>query len=60
MSSHGEISVSVRSSLGVWKISRAQIICVQVVPHLAGVLITMSPGRKRKSSQRELSEIMER
>jgi hypothetical protein len=30
--------------------SNAQIICIQVVPDLGKVVITMSPGRKRKSS----------
>jgi hypothetical protein len=42
-------------SSGVWKISSAQIICIQVVPVLRRVLITMSPGRKRKPSHRPLS-----
>ena len=42
------------------KTSSAQIICVHVVPHFGGVLITMSPGRNSKPSQRALSAIMAR
>jgi hypothetical protein len=38
--------------------SRAQIICVHVVPHLGGVLMMMSPGRSSKPSQRLLSYIL--
>jgi len=35
--------------------SRAQIICVQVVPDFGGVLMMMSPSRNLKSFQRVLS-----
>ena len=55
MSSHGEIRAMGRSSSTCLKTSRLQMRCIQVVPHLAGVVITMSPGRKAKSSQRALS-----
>ncbi len=41
--------------LRVWKTRSAQIICIQVVPLLDRVLMTMSPCRKGKSSQRPLS-----
>jgi hypothetical protein len=51
-SSHGETWSSGRSNVALLKISRAQIICSQVVPHFAGVLITMSPGRNTNPSQR--------
>jgi hypothetical protein len=37
--------------------SSAHIICVHVVPHLGAVLMTMSPGRNSKASQRALSII---
>jgi hypothetical protein len=40
---------------GVPNTSRAQIICVQVVPLFSGVLITTSPSRNAKPSQRALS-----
>jgi len=40
---------------GVWKMSRAQMICIQVVPLRDRVLITMSPGRNVNPSQRALS-----
>jgi hypothetical protein len=40
------------------KISSAHSICVQVVPHFAGVLMTMSPSRNSKPAQRELSNTM--
>ena len=55
LSSHGESCQSGSGRSGVWKISSAQIICIQVVPVLRRVLITMSPGRKRKPSHRPLS-----
>ena len=58
MSSHGEIRSSERSNVVVWKTSSAQIICVHVVPHLGGVLMTMSSGRNAKPSQRALSKTM--
>ena len=45
MSIHGESCQSGAGSSGLWKISSAQIICIQVVPVLRRVLITMSPGR---------------
>ena len=49
-----------RSKLVHWNTSSAQIICIHVVPHLAGVQMTMSSGRNSNPSQRELSEISER
>ncbi len=55
MSNHGERTPSGCDNSGVWKISSAQIICVHVVPHLGGVLMTMSPGRCANPSQRALS-----
>jgi hypothetical protein len=55
MSSHGDKVVSGAGSCGVWKTSRAQIICVQVVPDFDGALITMSSGRNSNPSQRALS-----
>jgi hypothetical protein len=55
MSNHGDKVVSEAGSSGVWKISNAQIICIQVVRHFDGVLMTMSPGRHVKRSHRELS-----
>ena len=56
MSSHGDSTSSGWSKVGVWKISSAQIICVHVVPHFGGVLMTMSSGRNAKPSQRALSK----
>jgi hypothetical protein len=44
-SSHGDSWDSGAGRSGVWKISKAQIICTQVVPLLERVLTTMSPGR---------------
>ena len=55
MSSQGEIRSSDVSNVGVCRISSPQIICVHVVPHLGGVLMTMSPGRNSNPSQRALS-----
>jgi hypothetical protein len=55
MSSQGEMRSRDRSKLVVWNTRRAQIICVQVVPHLGGVVMTMSSGRKTKPSHRLLS-----
>src|SRR5215471_14155816 len=55
MSSHGDSSVNGRGRSASPKISSAQIICIQVVPHLEGVEITMSPGRNSKPSHRALS-----
>ncbi|MFG1882821.1 hypothetical protein [Micromonospora sp. NPDC049102] len=40
--------------------SSAQIICIQVVPLLERVLITMSPARNGKPTQRALSSSSER
>src|ERR1700761_4993239 len=54
-SSHGDSRPSGAGRSGVWKISSAQIICTQVVPVLDRVLITMSPSRNGKPSQRALS-----
>ena len=55
MSSQGEMVLigaprSVRSSSSI-----PTIVCIQVVPHFAGVEITTSSGRNRNRSQRELS-----
>ena len=55
MSSHGEISVigrprSVRPSTSI-----PTMFCIHVVPHLAGVAMTMSSSRNTKPSQRALS-----
>ena len=55
MSSQGDSSVKGRGRSASPKISSAQIICIQVVPHFEGVEITMSPARNSKSSQRLLS-----
>jgi hypothetical protein len=60
MSSHGETSSSAAGKTGPSKINSAHSICVQVVPHFAGVLITMSPGRNANPSQRLLSATIER
>jgi tRNA A37 threonylcarbamoyladenosine synthetase subunit TsaC/SUA5/YrdC len=38
----------------------AHSICVQVVPHFGGVLITTSPGRNANPSQRLLSDVTKR
>jgi hypothetical protein len=46
-------------SSGVWKMSRAQIICIQVVPHFGGVEIMMSPSRRGKWFQRAVSAMIE-
>jgi hypothetical protein len=54
-SSHGDSSGSGAGRSGVWNTSRAQIICIHVVPLFERVLITMSPSRKAKPSQRALS-----
>ena len=59
-SSQGERCRSGAGSSGRWKISRAQIICSQVVPVRRRVLITMSPARNVKPSQRALSSSWER
>jgi hypothetical protein len=56
MSSQGEIRSSERSNVVVWKTSSAQIICIHVVPHLGGVLMMTSSGRKTKPSHRALSK----
>ena len=42
------------------KTSIAHSVCIHVVPHFGGVLITMSPGRKAKPSHRALSATTER
>ena len=39
----------------VWNTSRAQIICIHVVPLLERVLMTMSPSRNGKRVHRPLS-----
>ena len=45
------------SKLVDWNTSNAQIICIQVVPHFAGVQMRMSSARNANPSQRALSEI---
>ena len=55
MSSHGDSFDNGPGRSGVWKMSSAVIICVQVVPHFGGVLITMSSDRSRNPSHRPLS-----
>ena len=55
---HGESVSSGSGSSGSCRMSRAQIICVHVVPHFGGVLMMMSPGRSPKPSQRLLSYIL--
>ena len=59
ISSHGEIWSSDRSKVGVWNTRSAQIICIQVVPHFAGVLMMMSSGRRTKPSNRLFSLVMD-
>ena len=58
MSIHGESVSNGSGSSGSCSMSRAQIICVHVVPHFGGVLMMMSPGRSSKPSQRLLSYIL--
>jgi hypothetical protein len=59
-SSHGDDSASGAGRSGVRRISKAQIICIHVVPLFERVLMTMSPSRNGKSSQRALSSSSER
>ena len=59
MSSHGDTSLSSAGNWGPSKIKSAHNICVHVVPHLGGVLITTSPGRNVNPSQRALSWTIE-
>jgi len=59
-SSHGDSSDICAGRFEVWKTSSAQIICIHVVPLLDRVLITMSPCRNGKPSQRALSSSAER
>jgi hypothetical protein len=54
-SSQGDSSPSGAGSRGVWNTSSAQIICIQVVPLLDRVLITMSPSRNGNPDHRALS-----
>jgi hypothetical protein len=58
MPTHGQSVSSGTGSSGSCSISRAQIICVHVVPHFGAVLMMMSPGRSPKPSQRLLSHIL--
>ena len=60
MSSQGETRSSGSANVVVWNTSSAEIICIHVVPHFAGVQMRMSSGRSSKPSQRALSEISER
>jgi hypothetical protein len=60
MSSHGDTSSSGAGNSVPSKIKSAHSICVHVVPHFGGVLITMSPGRNANPSQRPLSATIER
>jgi len=54
-SSQGDRWASGAGGLGVWKTSRAQIICIHVERLFERVLMTMSPSRNGKPSQRALS-----
>jgi hypothetical protein len=58
MSIHGESVSGGSANSGSCSISRAQIICVHVVPHFGGVLMMMPPGRSSKPSQRLLPYIL--
>ena len=60
MSSHGEMSPSGAGNAGPSKIKSAHSICIHVVPHFGGALITTSPGRNTNPSQRPLSAMIER
>ena len=51
----GERAPRLAGRSGAWWTRRRQIICIQVVPDLERVLITMSPWRKEKPHQRALS-----
>ena len=57
---HGETFAIGAGRVGPSNTSNATRRCIHVVPHLGGVLITMSPGRKVKPCQRELSATTER
>src|SRR5690242_10492952 len=57
-SSHGEISVSGRGNWSVLKTSKAHSSCIQLVPHLAGGLITMSSWRNGNLVHSALSDII--
>ncbi len=59
-SSQGDSCGSVPGRSPVWKISSAQIICIQVVPLLDRVLITMSPSRNGNPDHRPLSSSSDR
>ena len=48
-STQGERTASGSGRSGRWKTSKAQIICIQVVPLFERVEITMSPSRKRNA-----------
>src|SRR3954454_14554013 len=60
MSSHGEIFEPGAGRSGPSKTSSATSRCIHVVPHFGGVLMTMSPLRKRNPSHRELSATTDR
>src|SRR6266480_6048619 len=57
-SSQGEISVSRRGNRIELKTSKAQSICIQLVPHLAGGLITTSSSRNGNPVHSALSDII--
>lgn len=59
-SSHGDSSRSGAGSAGSWNTSIAQIIWAHVVPLFERVLITRSPARNGKPSQRALSSSSDR
>jgi len=55
MSNQGEICSSRRSKVTEFSTSIAHSVCIHVVPHFGGVLITMSPSRNRNPAHRALS-----
>src|SRR3954470_16823526 len=60
MSSQGETFDIGAGSSGPSKTSNATSRCIHVVPHFGGVLMTMSPSRKRNPSHRALSATTDR
>src|ERR1700754_371771 len=58
LSSQGEISVSRRGNRVELKTSNAHSICIQLVPHLAGGLITTSSSRNGNPVHSALSDII--
>jgi hypothetical protein len=60
MSIQGESWSSGAGNSGPSKINSAHNICIQVVPHLGGVLMMMSSDRNGNPSQRALSATIDR